>query len=247
MTRRSILDLPDLTLATLCLAADDSNAHFVEPVVPTVSSARMCMNDDRTEGQIEASSSNGAYTSKTAPGVVFATRQELAEHNKSDWHRLNIKRLAAGLAVVSEDDFLRIVSDLEDGASISGSDSGISEEDEDGDEDEFRNIVEAQATLAVREKQRRLNRLAEGRGGEVEVGEDDSSVSRAGAIVAVSVDGVLGGGRGEAALAGVERWGLYRQLFPKGWEEDEAKREDIGAALLSLKASSSRLTCYTSC
>ena len=121
------------------------------------------------------------------------------------------------------------------------------DDDEDGDEDEFRNIVEAQATLAIREKQRRLNRLAEGRGGEVEVGEDDSSVSRAGAIVAVSVDGVRGGGRGEAALAGVERWGLYRQLFPKGWEEDEAKREDIGAALLSLKASSSRLTCYTSC
>lgn len=52
--------------------------------------------------------------------------------------RLNIKRLAAGLAVVSEDEFQRIVSDLEDGASISGSDSECDDDDNDGDDEEFR-------------------------------------------------------------------------------------------------------------
>ena len=53
--------------------------------------------------------------------------------------RLNIKRLAAGLAVVSEDEFQRIVSDLEDGASISGSDSECDHDDnDDADDEEFR-------------------------------------------------------------------------------------------------------------
>jgi hypothetical protein len=59
----------------------------------------------------------------------------------SAYTRLNIKRLAAGLPAVAEDEFQRIISDLEDGASISGSDSEcVDEDDEDDDDDEFRGL-----------------------------------------------------------------------------------------------------------
>ncbi len=43
------------------------------------------------EGPAEASAGAGTFTSKTAPGVVFASRQELAEHNRSDWHRCSLR------------------------------------------------------------------------------------------------------------------------------------------------------------
>jgi len=44
-------------------------------------------------------------TSTTAPGKVFASRQELAEHYKSDWHKYNCKRRQAGLPVLAETEF----------------------------------------------------------------------------------------------------------------------------------------------
>ena len=44
----------------------------------------------RREGPAEASAGAGTFTSKTAPGAVFASRQELAEHNRSDWHRCSL-------------------------------------------------------------------------------------------------------------------------------------------------------------
>jgi pre-60S factor REI1 len=56
-----------------------------------------------------ASSSPAAVTpvltSTTAPGKVFATRGELAEHYKSDWHKYNLKRREAGLPLLGEVDF----------------------------------------------------------------------------------------------------------------------------------------------
>lgn len=44
-------------------------------------------------------------TSTTAPGKVFASRQELADHYKSDWHKYNLKRREAGLPVLLQVDF----------------------------------------------------------------------------------------------------------------------------------------------
>ena len=44
-------------------------------------------------------------TSTTAPGKVFSSRAELAEHYKSDWHRYNLKRREAGLPLLREADF----------------------------------------------------------------------------------------------------------------------------------------------
>lgn len=44
-------------------------------------------------------------TSTTAPGKVFQSRSELADHYKSDWHRYNLKRREAGLPLLLEVDF----------------------------------------------------------------------------------------------------------------------------------------------
>eukprot|EP00322_Chrysochromulina_rotalis_P001520 CAMPEP_0115882078 /NCGR_PEP_ID=MMETSP0287-20121206/28799_1 /TAXON_ID=412157 /ORGANISM="Chrysochromulina rotalis, Strain UIO044" /LENGTH=541 /DNA_ID=CAMNT_0003338105 /DNA_START=69 /DNA_END=1694 /DNA_ORIENTATION=+ len=38
------------------------------------------------------------FTCYTAPGVVFASEEEMKDHYRSDWHRYNLKRKVAGLA-----------------------------------------------------------------------------------------------------------------------------------------------------
>ena len=47
----------------------------------------------------------GTLTSTTAPGKVFNTRSELAQHYKSDWHKYNLKRREAALPLLNEKDF----------------------------------------------------------------------------------------------------------------------------------------------
>ena len=47
----------------------------------------------------------GTLTSTTAPGKVFTTRAELAEHYKSDWHKYNLKRREANLPLLVESEF----------------------------------------------------------------------------------------------------------------------------------------------
>lgn len=49
--------------------------------------------------------SASTFTSTTAPGKIFGSRSELAEHYKSDWHKYNLKRREAGLPLLKEDDF----------------------------------------------------------------------------------------------------------------------------------------------
>ena len=44
-------------------------------------------------------------TSTTAPGKVFSSRSELAEHYKSDWHRYNLKRKESNLPILTEAEF----------------------------------------------------------------------------------------------------------------------------------------------
>mmetsp|Transcript_29032 Transcript_29032/g.47954 ORF Transcript_29032/g.47954 Transcript_29032/m.47954 type:complete len:475 (-) Transcript_29032:35-1459(-) len=44
-------------------------------------------------------------TSTTAPGTIFNSRAELAEHYKSDWHKYNLKRREAGLVLLQKADF----------------------------------------------------------------------------------------------------------------------------------------------
>lgn len=44
-------------------------------------------------------------TSTTAPGKIFTTRSDLAEHYKSDWHKYNLKRREANMAMLTYDEF----------------------------------------------------------------------------------------------------------------------------------------------
>lgn len=44
-------------------------------------------------------------TSTTAPGKIFLSRSELADHYKSDWHKYNLKRREAGLPLLEEHEF----------------------------------------------------------------------------------------------------------------------------------------------
>ena len=46
-----------------------------------------------------------SLTSTTAPGKMFESRAEIAMHYKSDWHKYNLKRREAGLALLKEEDF----------------------------------------------------------------------------------------------------------------------------------------------
>jgi pre-60S factor REI1 len=45
-------------------------------------------------------------SSTTAPGKVFESREDIAAHYKSDWHKYNLKRREAGLPLLLETDFL---------------------------------------------------------------------------------------------------------------------------------------------
>ena len=50
-------------------------------------------------------SENRTFTCYTAPGVGFASEEEMKEHYRSDWHRYNLKRKVAGLAPLSREAF----------------------------------------------------------------------------------------------------------------------------------------------
>ena len=96
LQRRSLLELADVDIVMLTLAADaveavgrevvggeDSSHALAEDVTHAAASG---MTDEGSADGRSGAGSSGAFTSKTAPGVVFATRQELADHNRSDWY-----------------------------------------------------------------------------------------------------------------------------------------------------------------
>lgn len=45
------------------------------------------------------------FTSTTAPGTTFSSREELAQHYKSDWHKYNLKRREANLPMLTQYDY----------------------------------------------------------------------------------------------------------------------------------------------
>ena len=49
-----------------------------------------------------------AFQCATAPNMVFPTREALHEHYKSEWHRYNLRRRAAGLAPINKDVFDKV-------------------------------------------------------------------------------------------------------------------------------------------
>ncbi|KAH9254594.1 hypothetical protein BASA81_007351 [Batrachochytrium salamandrivorans] len=51
---------------------------------------------------------SSAFQCATAPGVVFSSRETLHEHYKSEWHRYNLRRRAAGLAPIAKEVFDKV-------------------------------------------------------------------------------------------------------------------------------------------
>jgi pre-60S factor REI1 len=45
------------------------------------------------------------FTSTTAPGTIFSSREELGQHYKSEWHKYNLKRREANLPMLTQSDF----------------------------------------------------------------------------------------------------------------------------------------------
>jgi len=64
------------------------------------------MNDIPPSSNNDPHNSNLQLTSTTAPGITFPTRQALAQHYKSDWHRYNLKRREANLDPLCQDEFM---------------------------------------------------------------------------------------------------------------------------------------------
>ena len=158
-------------------------------------------------------------TCKTAPGVTFTSRQELAEHCRSDWHRLNLKRIAAGQCPISEAEFQAAADDL---SSLSGSASEI-DEDDDADDDA--------AALKDLYAAQRAPSLRVGVGAASDDDDAASAPARAAPIVAAEGPGVKG------------RVGIWRVLLPLGWGDAPGadggggadRAAPLGPALLPLK------------
>ncbi|MCJ1385524.1 hypothetical protein MMC17_008647 [Xylographa soralifera] len=94
--------------------------------------------------------------SSTACGLCNISFQSLADqrrHVKSDWHGYNLKQKLRGLKAVNEVDFERLVGDLDE--SISGSDSSISEDEDDA------SAAKESTLSALLKKQARLHDTAE--------------------------------------------------------------------------------------
>lgn len=49
---------------------------------------------------------NPQLISATAPGKLFASRIDLQNHYKSDWHKYNLRRRSSGLPMLNESDFM---------------------------------------------------------------------------------------------------------------------------------------------
>eukprot|EP01125_Pyxidicula_operculata_P004932 TRINITY_DN1823_c0_g1_i2.p1 TRINITY_DN1823_c0_g1~~TRINITY_DN1823_c0_g1_i2.p1 ORF type:complete len:635 (-),score=213.91 TRINITY_DN1823_c0_g1_i2:466-2370(-) len=53
---------------------------------------------------------NITFTSLTAPGVKFSSKEERALHYKSDWHRWNLKLRGAGLSAITKEEFDQLIA-----------------------------------------------------------------------------------------------------------------------------------------
>ncbi|MCJ1388489.1 hypothetical protein MMC18_001336 [Xylographa bjoerkii] len=92
----------------------------------------------------------------TACGLCNISFQNLADqrrHVKSDWHGYNLKQKLRGLQAVNEVEFEKLVGDLDE--SISGSDSSISEDEDDG------SVAKESTLSALLKKQARLHDTTE--------------------------------------------------------------------------------------
>ncbi|KAK1655802.1 ankyrin repeat and zinc finger domain-containing protein [Colletotrichum phormii] len=125
-----VYDLPQEVLTTLSLKPDASIPEQAPPSPPS---------KDTSSSDLVGSQACSLC------GVTFPTAIDQRSHQKSDWHHYNLKQKLRSAKPVSENEFEKLIGDLDE--SLSGSDSEESE-DEDGKESTLTALLKKQATLA---------------------------------------------------------------------------------------------------
>ncbi|KAG2170936.1 hypothetical protein VTO58DRAFT_101122 [Aureobasidium pullulans] len=122
-----VFDLPQELLQTLELKAQN-NAAVAVPDDPELLASNSSRRSETEDGAPSSATSCGLC------GLSFPSVQEQRSHVRSDLHGYNMKQKMRGLKSVGENDFEKLVGDLDE--SISGSDSDDSaSSDDDGKKD----------------------------------------------------------------------------------------------------------------
>jgi len=125
LTLRSVFDLPQELLVTLHLKDPSILQSIQEPDVRL----------QQTDAQRDIESSNGDTRLSTTCQLCraeFPNVQEQRSHVKSDWHNYNLKQKVKGGSLFTELEFEKLVDELDESISGSGSDTSDSEVDGNG-------------------------------------------------------------------------------------------------------------------
>ena len=109
-----VFDLPEKLLYTLQLKIQTTDAPEIDNNAPQAS-------------PVENEGTSKTATSCTLCSLSFANLQDQKSHVRSDLHAYNTKQRLRGKPAVSEDDFERLIEQLDE--SLSGSDSSSSDDD----------------------------------------------------------------------------------------------------------------------
>jgi hypothetical protein len=119
-----VFDLPEELLYTLTLKAQPDGQS-----TPASTSLAVEKNPKPEAVSSDEKLEPSKATSCSLCGLSFVNLQDQRTHVKSDLHNYNLKQKLKGLQPVSEVEFEKLVADLDE--SISGSESSVSESDED--------------------------------------------------------------------------------------------------------------------
>lgn len=124
LTHTAVFDLPDSLLHTLQL---EDTPDQIPEIDAAISTAREGIRLGDNEHTVKA-------TSCSLCGLTFHSVEEQRSHVRSDLHNYNLKQKVRGRTPVSEAEFEKLISNLEE--SLSGSDSDDSSTDDERDWDE---------------------------------------------------------------------------------------------------------------
>ena len=136
-----MFDLPHEVLVTLHLKDSSS-------IQPSAGNA----DGSEQNATLAQDPEGNATDAKTATscllcGTSFPSVQEQRQHVKSDWHGYNLKQKLRGVGPVTENEFEKLVDDLDESISGSGSDSEESEEEDARKESTLTALLKKQAKL----------------------------------------------------------------------------------------------------
>ncbi|KAI1818529.1 hypothetical protein GGS20DRAFT_527437 [Poronia punctata] len=169
-----VYDLPHEVLSTITLRVDNtqSEAQEVENNTDAPNSSPIASAGQESSQTPSPENVVGAQACSLC-SLSFASVEDQRSHQKSDWHHYNLKQKLRGNAQVSENEFEKLIGNLEE--SLSGSESSESDDDEDDRSKEsiLTALLKKQATLAERNA-----RSNNGDTGAAAESEDDSTSKR---------------------------------------------------------------------